>query len=104
MATTIVTTDQGHDELYTQLDQSEARIRIYRTDFTAHSNPEFRVEIGTRQLVFQLGRDSKWRWVHVIEWGRTFFINGKACDATGFVITDPDLLHAINNLTDWRTT
>lgn len=93
---------EAMDRLHDICGDERSRILIHRTEATRYSRPQFRIEVATREYVFELGTDHKWRWVFLIDYGRTFFVTGKAADATGYPINDPDFLAGIEDLAEWR--
>lgn len=49
---------------------------------------EVRIAIpGAQEAVLRIGHDDVWRLVFWITYGNTEFVNGRNCDASGFVVS-----------------
>lgn len=61
-------------------------------------NPTARVREGTTEYVLSYHRDGKWRVGFVSTYGNTQGLHGSGCDASGLVITDIELMGALDGL------
>ncbi|TXH53632.1 MAG: hypothetical protein E6Q97_12765 [Desulfurellales bacterium] len=52
--------------------------------------------IGCTDVTFEYGSDFKWRMTYVSTYGNGSFVNGEGCDASGYVITDIDLMERLD--------
>jgi hypothetical protein len=97
----IQTTEAGHEKIREIFEETKRPALIERTDYGRYVTPGFKIEVGVTEYTIRKLHDRKWRLVYVNTYGNVSGVYGDACDASGFVVTDPDLLDAFEALADW---
>jgi len=60
-------------------------------------NPTVRIQDGTTGYVLSYHRDGKWRLGTTNVYGNVEWVRGEGCDASGLVITNLELMEALDS-------